>query len=284
MDQILQPVLIMAVLGGLFAFLLGIVSKLTYIPVDPKVAAVREALPGANCGACGYPGCDNMALAIASGEAPVNGCPVGGEKSATAIAAIMGQGVGASQRMVASVQCQGDETHTERLFDYSGVSDCRIMAKSYGGCKSCLYGCLGCGTCAKVCEFGAITMDKGLAHIDQEKCTSCMKCIKICPKHIIDLVPYHAPAQVKCSNPEFGKPVSQNCSIGCIGCSLCTRQAPEEFSMMGKLAKPTYHQGYDLEKARAAAAKCPGHCIVIDDVPDVNAKVEAKEEETAQTA
>ncbi|WP_081585133.1 RnfABCDGE type electron transport complex subunit B [Kallipyga massiliensis] len=279
MDQLIQPVIIMSILGALFAIMLGVVSKLTYIEVDPKITQVREALPGANCGACGYPGCDNMAEAIATGKAPVNGCPVGGEKSAAAIAAIMGTDASASQRMVASVLCQGDKDHTRELFDYSGVDDCRVMTKSYGGCKSCLYGCLGCRTCQKVCDYGAIKMVNGLATIDQEKCVACMKCINTCPKHIINLVPYHAPALVKCSNPEFGKPVSGNCSIGCIGCSLCTRQAPEEFVMEGKLARPSFHEGYDMEKAQTAADKCPGKCIVLDPHPDVNAVIPEDESE-----
>lgn len=282
MSQIIQPVAIMSVLGAVFAFLLGIVSKLTYIPIDPKVEEVLEALPGANCGACGYPGCSGCAEAIASGKAPVNACVIGGEKVTNNVASIMGGEAEFGQRYVASVKCQGDRDMTDELYSYSGgINDCRIMSQYHGGCKSCSYGCLGCGSCQAVCDFGAIKMINGLAVINQEKCTSCLKCIKICPKHIIELVPYGAVAQVKCSNPEFGKDVKSACKVGCIGCGICVRLAPEEFALKGRLAHATYHDGYDMEKAKEAAAKCPGKCIVVNENGDVNAKAHAEEEVTA---
>ena len=121
-------------------------------------------------------------------------------------------------------------------------------------------------------------MINGIAFINQEKCTSCMKCIKTCPKHIIELVPYGAIAQVKCSNPEFGKDVKSSCSIGCIGCGICAKLAPEEFKLNGRLAEATYHEGYDIEKAIAASAKCPSKCIVVNENGDINASPYAHEE------
>ncbi|WP_071705747.1 RnfABCDGE type electron transport complex subunit B [Murdochiella vaginalis] len=277
--QIFPPVAIMSILGGAFALLIGVVSKLTHIDVDPRITQIREALPGANCGACGYPGCDGCAAAMAEGKAPLNACVVGGAKVTDKIATIMGSAVEAGQRYVASVKCQGDCEHTKEIFAYHGIQDCRMMAKQRGGNKSCLYGCLGCSTCQSVCAFGAIRMIKGVAVINQEKCTQCMQCIKVCPKHIIELVPYHAVAQVKCHNPEFGKDVKNACTIGCIGCGICAKLAPEEFALEGKLAHATYHDGYDVEKAQAAAAKCPAKCIVIDADGDVNAKALVVEEE-----
>lgn len=282
MSQIIQPVAIMSILGAVFAFFLGIVSKLTYIAVDPKVEEVRDALPGANCGACGYPGCSGCAEAIAAGNAPVNACVIGGEKVTNKVAEIMGGQASFGQRYVASVKCQGDLDHADDIYEYSGgINDCRIINQYHGGCKSCSYGCLGCGSCKAVCDFGAIKMIKGIAVINQEKCTSCMKCIKICPKHIIELVPYKAVAQVKCSNPEFGKDVKSACSIGCIGCGICARLAPDEFKLQGRLAHATYHDGYDIEKAKAAADKCPSKCIIIDVNGDMNAKEHVHQETVA---
>lgn len=282
METILTPVLLLSIMGGAFALIIGVVSKLTYIPVDEKVAQIREALPGANCGACGYPGCDGCAVAIAKGEAPVNACPVGGEKSATAIAAIVGGDGDAGQKMVASVFCQGSCEKTSENFTYQGEADCRIRAKQFGGGKSCTYGCLGGGTCMAACEFDAIRIVDGLAVIDEEKCVSCMKCIGVCPKHIIELVPYHAVAQVKCKNPEFGREVTSACKIGCMGCGLCARMAPDEFALEGKLAHPTYHVGYDIEKAKLAAEKCPTKAIVFNENGDVNAVIPEEEKETAE--
>lgn len=265
MGNILTPVILLAVMGGLFAFLLGIVSKLTYIPVDEKVLAIREALPGANCGACGYPGCDGCANAMASGETSVTACVVGGEKVAAAIAEILGQTADAMNREVASVKCQGTSVYTKQIYDYEGVQDCRVMQTNFGGCKSCVYGCLGCGTCEAVCNYDAIRIVDGVAVIDEEKCVACQACIKVCPKHIIELVPYHAPAQVKCKNPLFGKDVKVNCGIGCIGCGICARLAPNEFVLEGKLAHAVYSEEFDIEKAKAAAAKCPAKCIVVQE-------------------
>lgn len=279
MNVIITPVIVMAIMGGVFAFLLGVVSKLTYVPVDPKITEVREALPGANCGACGYPGCDGCAAAIAGFEAPVNACPVGGEKVAEKVAEIMGVDSANSQRMVASVKCQGSKSHTRDLFDYSGVTDCRLMDTMFGGGKSCRYGCLGCGTCEDVCNYDAIRMVNGVSVIDEDKCVACLACINVCPKHIIELVPYRAGAQVKCKNPEFGKAVTSNCSIGCMGCGICARTAPNEFKLDGKLAYATYHEGFDMELARQAAEKCPTKAIVVHSEPDVNAVVPVEEEE-----
>lgn len=277
--EILTPVAVMSVMGAALAFLLGIVSKLTYIEVDPREQAVREVLPGVNCGACGYPGCDGCAAAIVKGEAPVNACVVGGASVAASIASIMGEEAGAAQRYVACVKCQGSYDHDALLYTYNGVQDCRMMQTMHGGCRACAHGCLGCGTCVNVCEFDAIHIQNGVAVVDEEKCVQCMKCIEICPKQIIELAPYHAVAAVRCSNPEFGKAVSSACSIGCIGCSLCTKMAPEEFAMAGKRAYVTYHDGFDVEKAQLAAQKCPGKCITIREDGDVNARpVKAKEE------
>lgn len=280
-SQIATPVILMAVLGGGFAFLLGVVSKLTYIEVDPRETAVREALPGVNCGACGYPGCDGCAAAIVKGEAPTNACVVGGAPVAEKIGEIMGSSASIGQRYVASVKCQGSPDHNRFIYEYDGVQDCRIMATIHGGCKACRYGCLGCGTCVTVCDFDAIHIVNGIALVDQEKCTACKKCIEVCPKKIIELTPYNAVATVKCSNPEFGKAVSGNCNIGCIGCGLCAKLAPDEFALDGKLAHATYHDGFDIEKAKMAAAKCPAKCIVINENGDVNAKpVEIETKET----
>lgn len=265
MQEILIPVAVLGITGALFAFLLGVISKLTYVPVDERVAAINDVLPGVNCGACGYPGCSGCAGAIAAGEASVSACVVGGADTAAIIAQIMGKVADATNKMVACTKCQGTVDHTKQIYDYTGVSDCRVMNYQHGGCKSCQYGCIGCGTCVEVCQFDAIHMVNGVSVVDPEKCTSCMACINICPKHIIELVPYNAPAQVKCMNPEFGKAVKNVCTIGCIGCGMCAKLAPEDFRMEGKLAHAVPNPSFDIEKIRLAASKCPSKCIVLND-------------------
>ena len=80
-----------AIVGGtgiIIGLFLGISGEKLKVEVDEKEVAVREALPGNNCGGCGYPGCDGLAKAIAKGEAPANGCPVCSAEAKAKIAEI----------------------------------------------------------------------------------------------------------------------------------------------------------------------------------------------------
>ncbi|MDO5027178.1 MAG: RnfABCDGE type electron transport complex subunit B [Tissierellia bacterium] len=266
MQELLIPVGVLGGMGIVFAGLLGIAAKAFHVEVDETEVEVRQALPGANCGACGYPGCDGYAKAVAEGKAPINLCSVGGKPVAEKVAAIMGQEAGDMQRMVATVHCNGTHDNTETIFEYRGTQDCRTIKNLGGGsCKACKYACEGCGTCVNVCEYDAIHIINGVAVVDEEKCVACKKCIKICPKNIIHLTPYGQKAFVRCSSYDNGKNVRANCKVGCIGCSLCTKLAPNEFEMDGKLAKVKYSKDFDIEAAKKAAAKCPAKCIIITD-------------------
>lgn len=168
---------------GLFLGVAGIKFK---VEVDPREEAVLEVLPGNNCGGCGYAGCSGLAAAIAKGEAPVNACPVGGDKVGTQVAQIMGVEAESAEPMVAFVHCQGDCDRTSQDYKYSGVEDCRMLSfVPNGGPKSCNSGCLGYGTCVKVCPFDAIHIVNGIAKVDKQKCKACGKCIAVCPKHLI---------------------------------------------------------------------------------------------------
>ena len=159
-------IVIAAVLvGGVGLFIgvfLGLAGKKFAVEVDEKEVAVREQLPGNNCGGCGYPGCDGLAAAIAKGEAPVNACPVGGAPVAAKIAAVMGEEVGETVRTSAFVKCLGDCEKTTSLYEYAGEEDCKMAAlMQSGGKKSCGFGCLGYGNCVKVCPFDAIHIING---------------------------------------------------------------------------------------------------------------------------
>ena len=85
----MNPVLIAAlVLGGVglvCAVLLVVASKFMAVPVDERFPKIRECLPGANCGGCGYAGCAGYAAAIAAGEAPVGKCTAGADAAGTMI-------------------------------------------------------------------------------------------------------------------------------------------------------------------------------------------------------
>ena len=185
-------ILAAVVVGGtglVISILLGIASEKFKVPVDEKEVAVRECLPGNNCGGCGFAGCDALAKAIAAGEAPVGACPVGGQPVADKIASIMGVEAGVGEKQVAFVKCAGTCDKAKSKYKYSGNEDCvSAMSVPGGGPKACSFGCTGFGSCVKVCDFDAIHVINGVAVVDKEKCVACGKCVATCPKSLIELV------------------------------------------------------------------------------------------------
>ena len=150
---IVYAIIVLGVLGALFGAILAFAAKIFHVDVDPKQEAIRECLAGANCGGCGYPGCDGYAAAVAKGEAPPDRCVAGGAETAEKVAKLMGVSVGASEKKVAMVMCSGSEGHAEKRFNYSGPIDCRA-AMIFGGKsnKLCTFACIGLGNCTRVCK------------------------------------------------------------------------------------------------------------------------------------
>ena len=178
----------MGLLGILAAAGLGYAAKIFYVEVDPKVTAIEEALPGANCGGCGYPGCSGAAVAIAEGRAAANVCVAGGPDVWSAVAGVLGVEVEIREREVAKVKCRGGAERADRRFEYVGVSDCRAAVLLAGGEKICDVGCLGLGTCVANCPFDAITMGPDrIPVVDEDKCTGCGTCVRLCPKNVLKL-------------------------------------------------------------------------------------------------
>lgn len=216
-----------AIVGGTGLFIglfLGFAAKKFEIEVDERESKVRELLPGANCGGCGYAGCDACAKAIADGNAPVNVCPVANQEIYDQIAKVMGTSAEAAERKVAFVKCAGTCDRTEVAYEYYGIKDCKKAALVPGNAqKKCGYGCMGFGSCVRVCAFDAIHIVDGIAVVDKEKCTGCTKCTAECPNLLIDMVPEKARTRVMCSSKDKGKDVKAACSIGCIGCKLCVK-------------------------------------------------------------
>lgn len=184
----LQPILMMGGLGVLISTALVIASKAFYVYEDPKVLAIADAFPGANCGGCGYPGCMPNAQAVADGKQDVNSCVAAGDDVAQAVAAIMGVAVMDKEPEFAGPGCYFGNDEADMDYTYQGLTDCRAAAMLFGGMKECRIGCLGLGTCVKACMFDALIIgDDGLPRVDQEKCTGCGACEKVCPKNIIRL-------------------------------------------------------------------------------------------------
>ena len=261
---ILTAAAVIGVIGIIIGLLLGLAAKIFEVKVDEKEVAVRELLPGNNCGGCGYPGCDGLAHAIAQGQAPVNGCPVGGASVGEQIAAVMGVDAGSAEKQIAFVKCSGTCDKAENKFNYYGITDCRQAMSIPGqGAKSCAQGCLGLGSCERECPFDAIHVINGVAHVEEEKCVSCGKCVAICPKNIIEIVPYKATQKVACSSNEKGKDVKAVCAAGCIGCSMCVRVCENDaVHVENNLAKIDYSKCIQCGKC---ADKCPAKVITKKD-------------------
>ena len=226
MEQFLIPLLLFALLGGLFGLLLAVAARAFAVKEDERLAPVREALPGGNCGGCGYSGCDAYAAAVVRGEAPPDLCGVGGAESAAQIAAVMGLAVSGKKPLSAVVLCSGCDGVALKKYHYAGAPDCHSAARMAGGDKRCAHSCIGLGSCAAVCPFGAISVADGVAKIDPAACRACGLCVSACPMGVIRLLPKDAPLAVLCSSHEDGKSTRAACTVGCIGCRICEKKCP----------------------------------------------------------
>ncbi|MCQ2455056.1 MAG: Fe-S cluster domain-containing protein [Clostridia bacterium] len=223
--NIFWPIIVVGIIGLIAGLGLALASKFMAVKTDEKQEKIRECLPGANCGACGYSGCDGYAEAVANGEAEPNKCAPGGAASAAALAELLGVSVDTTP-MVAFVKCGGNREITKTKYGYDGFMSCSAANLLYGGPLSCEYGCIGFGDCYNACPFGAIEMKEGKPVICPDKCVGCSKCVNACPKGVITLVPKGAKVLVKCNNKKKGAPVVKNCNVSCIGCGMCERACP----------------------------------------------------------
>ena len=220
--EILIPVIIIAVIGLIAGLGLSFASKYMAVPVDETETKLREVLPGANCGACGFSGCDGYAAALAKGEASPNLCSPGGQATAQQIAEILNVEASTAEK-VAFVACNNSCDKTKRAFAYEGLQSCTAAALLQGGPLECKYGCIGLLDCANACPFGAIVVNNNHPTICKDICVGCGLCVNTCPKGIIKLVPKTYKSAVLCNNKEKGAPVVQGCKSSCIACTMCER-------------------------------------------------------------
>jgi RnfABCDGE-type electron transport complex B subunit len=248
-------------IGALLGLGLAWGSRRFHVETDPRIAEVEEALPGINCGACGYAGCAGYAEAIVDEEEAINLCSPGGAEVAERIAAIMGQEVGAAEPKLAVTCCQGGNVGWR--YEYRGVQDCRAAAVQgmAGGPKLCDYGCLGFGTCAKACPFGAITMGPDrIPVVDEEKCTGCGRCVKVCPRDLNRVDPESRTVFVKCMSHDKGAVANKICDHGCIACRKCEKACPfDAIHVIDNLAVIDYDK---CKLCGKCVEVCPKNCIV----------------------
>ena len=267
--EILNPILLLGILGLVFGLGLSLAARVFAVEVDPRVEALEETLPGANCGGCGYPGCSGYAEAIASGAAAPNLCTAASAEVIARIGEIMGVTIEAKERMIAVVRCRGDVSTDNRKYDYLGDSSCAEAVLVAEGPNPCVYGCVGMGTCVHACPFDAIHIRPGRPPaVDPDKCTACGNCVVACPKNLIDLVPASRKTIVLCCNHDKGKSAKDSCAIACIGCGKCSKNCPEQCITMDNNLPHI-----DYEKCTACgtcAAVCPQKTIFFDGVlPEV---------------
>ncbi len=257
---ILIPVLLLAALAAVCALLLTLAATFFSVKENERFAPIRECLPGANCGACGYSGCDAYAKALAEGQSTATAlCVPGGADASRAIAEILGIEAGAVTERVAYVRCNGRCDAVERKYNYEGHLSCRSADMTYSGDKACAFACLGYGDCAAVCPKDAITVNDGVAVIDPLKCIGCGICVRTCPNNIIHLLNVDTRTAVTCSNREKGALTRKQCKNGCIGCGKCTRSCPEgAITLIDNLALINYNK---CVNCGTCASVCPVHCI-----------------------
>lgn len=258
-QDILTALLVVGAVGVLAGILLAVASHFFKVEEDETVKTIRDALPGANCGACGFTGCDSYAEAVAAGKAEPNLCIPGAAAVADRLSSILGVDCAATESGVAFIACNGDCNATGKKAEYDGISTCAASSMLFGGASSCIFGCVGCGDCAAVCPVDAICVRDSLAHVDARICIGCGKCAKTCPKHIISIIPRNATTVVMCSNKEKGAVARKNCKNACIGCKKCQLNCPEKaITVTDNVAV------IDQSKCSgcgACAENCPTKCI-----------------------
>lgn len=271
MNLILIAAISLGLIALILAAILYIASKKFAVYEDPRIAEIAKVLPQANCGGCGYPGCNGFADAcVKAGTLDGKYCPVGGQPVMANVANILGLSVSDAEPKVAVVRCNGSCENRPHINQYDGVKSCAIAASLYSGETGCSYGCVGCGDCVTACIFGAISMNPvtGLPEVDENKCTACGACTKVCPKAIIEIRPKGKKSRrvyIQCVNKDKGGTARKACLVSCIGCGKCIKTCPfEAITLENNLA---YIDPYKCKSCRKCEEICPQGAIVALNFP-----------------
>ena len=250
---------ILAGVGLVFGALIALANRRFKVWEDPRIDEVAALLPGANCGACGFPGCRGFAEACVKGDVKPAGCTVMNEDMRADVAAYLGVDAGQAEKRVARLLCAGGWDVAPRKAAYRGLESC--AAAVGGGGKGCAWGCVGLADCAVACTFGAITMSaNGLPVVDAEKCTACNDCVVACPLDLFTIMPVSHHLLVQCRSLLDGDDATRVCAVARNACGRCAADAPGLIAMRGGLAVIDYAR-IELE-TRDATSRCPTNAIV----------------------
>lgn len=283
MTTILMAAIVLFGLTLIFATLLGVAKEKLRVDEDPRIGEVNEALPAANCGGCGFAGCADFAKAVVEQRAKCDGCPVGGSETAAKIAEILGVEVVETAPFKAVIHCGAKTSDKLGVVPYDGVESC-VEANVVGVTQACIYGCLGYGDCVTACTFDALHMVEGKPIVTYDACTGCGACVKACPRDLIELIPFKQESMlvVACANKEPAKAVKGVCKVGCIGCKMCQRFAPDVFAVPGNVATIDYEKygGEETEEVKKVLDKCPAEVLLYFGTPrpaEISQQPEAEE-------
>jgi electron transport complex protein RnfB len=274
------------IFGFCFGLALAYAAKRFAVKVDPKIEAVRACLPGANCGACGFAGCDSYAEAVVvDPSVPPSKCAPGKGEVASKVAEITGKAAEDAGELISVLRCSRNEGQVKKKHEYVGFDTCAAASIAFGGPYECNFACIGYGDCEAACPFHAIHMKDGMPVIDPDECTGCGVCVKTCPKGVLQLIPKSAPVYVPCNTKDKGKAVTNVCKAGCIHCMACTRKAKDVVNMVDGRIEIDY-DNLTEEQAKAAVWACSRQFIFryTDPARQAEAVDQIKAEQAAKKA
>ncbi len=255
--MVISSILTLFGLGFVAASVLAVASRVFYVEEDPRVEAVMDALPGANCGGCGYAGCEGYAIAVVN-EASVSAalCVAGSADTSITIGELTGKSVGAADPMLSFRRCDKVAGKVAARYQYHGMPSCAAATMLMNGTDLCGWSCLGFGDCIQVCPFDAMKIENGLVTINPNKCTGCAMCLKACPRNSLDIIPVRARVAVTCATKDKMRAVMDICEVGCINCGKCIKICPAK-----AIKSVDSRIEIDQQKCLSYGAECEEVCI-----------------------
>ena len=257
---VIWGVAVFTLVGIFFGVALAATARSFYVASDPLIDQVRNELPSANCGACGFAGCQGYAESVVENtETQPSLCSPGGKSVATRVAELTHKLATAVLEKVVLLRCSGITAVAKQQAHYEGIQTCSAATLAFGGPKACKNGCLGLGDCTRICPFDAIHIkDQGIAVVDVAKCTGCGLCVSVCPKNILDLYPKNHRIELTCVAKDSSPVVRPTCIVGCTTCRRCIKACPAgAITWSGKTIE------IDHEKCMAYGPDCNYACSAI---------------------